>query len=147
MGTVVRVGHELPALEQGFDLLGAEPVAGLHRRLAGDHVQELGDQGVARGRNGLRVHVLGQVADQLLGCHVGQQHRGASDQHRVAAEVLNVQSKLGQKLAVLEDRGSLVGTQMHRLGDEQPLRFCLAGGHPLTQFFVENSLVQARAGR
>ena len=119
---VVRVGHQVPALQKSRDLWGRKGLAGLDGRLAGDHVQELGQQSVAGRRQGLRAEVFGQVADQALGHHVREHRRDAPHQHGIAAERLDLQAELGQKLTLLDERRRFGCRQVHRLGDQQPLR-------------------------
>ena len=84
------------ALQERRDLGGRERLAGLHGGLAGDHVQELGQQPVAGRRQGLCAKVLGQVANEPLGDHMRQHRWHAPHQHRIAAERLDFQSELGQ---------------------------------------------------
>ena len=96
---MVYVVHKAAALEQGLDLLGSQKLAGLDRGLAGDHVQELGDEGVARRLQGLRSEMLGQVAQEPLGSEAVQHGRNAQDQHGVAAEALDF-----ERAAEIRDR-------------------------------------------
>ena len=67
------------------------------------------------------MQMLGQVAHQALGRQVSEHDRHAPNQHRVAAERLDLQAKLGQQLALFEHAGRLVGRQMNRLGNQHAL--------------------------
>ncbi len=77
------------------------------------------------GGNGRVAQVFGEVADQAIGDHVREHRRQTPHQHRIAAERLDIQPELSQHLDLLQDRRRLGGRQVHRLGDQQPLRLDL----------------------
>ena len=62
--------------------------------------------------------------------------------HGIAAEWLDLQSKLGQQLVLLEQQGRFGRGQVHRLGNQEPLRLDLSACHPAAQLLVQDPLVK-----
>jgi hypothetical protein len=119
---VMRIGDQVPSVKERLDLKSRQGLASLDSCLAGNHVQKLGHQSVSGWRQGLTMKMVGKVPYQTLGDHARQHCWDTSYQHRIPAEWLDLQAKLRQELAVLDQGGGLGRRQVHRLGDQKPLR-------------------------
>ena len=71
-----------------------------------------------------------------------QQRRHVRHQQRAAAEVFHAQTQLRQRLSMLQRPRRLLRRQLHRFGDQQPLRFQGTRLQPALELIEQNAFVQ-----
>jgi hypothetical protein len=142
MRAVMGICDEMPSIEQRGDLGRFKMLSGFHRSLAGDHVQELGQQPVTAWRNRLGPKVFSKVANQAVRENPREHGRNAANKDRITSKRLNLDSKLVQKIAMFNHQGRLGALELDRLGDEQTLRLDSTACNPSPQFLVQNPLME-----
>ena len=139
---MVSVGGEVTLGHQRGDLFGCEPVAGLDGGAAGHHAQKIVEKLLAARQPFLCHEVIHDCPQDFLRRPPFQQGGIGANQHGAASKVFHGHAQLGKGRALLQDPRSLFRGQVHRFGNEQPLRHQGTGANALLQLLEEDALVQ-----
>ena len=148
VGAMMGVGDEVAAVQQGRDLPAVKGWPALIAALQATMCRSSASKPSRVGGSGLRLQMLGQVADQPLGHDVAEASPGGSAPAPCRRRTARPPGRAGPAPRVCSRTSRrLGGGQVHRLGDQQPLRLDLALRPPGCAALRRGSARAARAGR